>query len=109
MCGLILENTYISMEQLANALRPIDSDQSDSWQQLAQQLDSDAPTEQEPAQVPASQAPSAAPVAPDVDSSVIKSEREALQRLKHLQDCAAPLLQRCAYRRSGVPRVALRV
>ena len=46
-----------SMEQLANALRPIDSDQSDSWQQLAQQLDSDAPTEQEPAQVPASQAP----------------------------------------------------
>ena len=82
-----------SMKRLASALRAIDNDQSDSWQHLAQQLDSAAPAEQEPAQVPASQAPSAAPVASAVDNSVINSEREAQQRLKHLQDCAAPLLQ----------------
>ena len=54
--------------------------------------DSAASAEQEPAPVPASQAPAATPVAPEVDDSVINNEREALQRLKHLQDCAAPLL-----------------
>ncbi len=82
-----------SFEQLANALQAIDSEQHAGWQQLAQQLESAATAQQEPAPAPTSETAPTAKSASAVDRSAVTSEREALQHLKQLQDSAAPLVQ----------------
>lgn len=82
-----------SLQQLTNALLAIDAEHASLYQQLADQLESPEP--------PATAQPAAAPVptvstqatAPASDNSPISSEREALQRLRRLQDMAAPLVQ----------------
>ena len=81
------------LQQLASALQTAHAEHASHWQQLADQLECPAP--------PATAQPAVAPVpttstqavASASDNRPLSSERDALQRLRRLQDLAAPLVQ----------------